>query len=130
MILLAAAGLLGLLTLWQAGEIWLLHLVPSSIAIRQLFTRLEKASLPLLPGLPRGHTPYELQAALVDRLARVKKGLIRVALEPAPGEIRQMVALYVLQTFSQYPPSRSQICRGIRSWSRLRWMLRIAAKMK
>jgi len=128
--MLAVAGLLGLLTLWQAGEIWLLHLVPSSIAIRQLYTRLEKASLPLLPGLPCGYAPYELQAALVDRLARVKKGLIRVVLEPAPREIRQMVTLYVVQTFSQYPPSRSQIRRGIKSWSRLRWMLRIAGKMK
>lgn len=128
--LLASLVLIGLVVLWQAGNSIYLSLLPSPIAIHLVYRRMDKAATHLLPSLSRGHTPLELQSALSNKLLGTNIGLLQIAFKKAPFEIERLTTLYMAQTFSQYPPSRSQIQRGIKEWSRLRWKLWIARVLK
>lgn len=125
-LLIAGTGLILLFTLWQAGELWFLRLLPARQAISRMYSRLEKASPRLLPGLPAGHTPHQLQHVLTRRLKNARQRLLKTLLSPAEGEIESVVALHVAQVFSQRPPGRAQVRAGIRAWARLRWRLWIA----
>jgi len=93
-----------------------------------MYSRMEKASARLLPNLPNGHTPYQLQSALVKKLGEADGRLSRALLSQAEGEIEQVVALHVSQVFSQHPPTKSQVSKGIKYWHRLRFRLWIAAR--
>jgi hypothetical protein len=122
-LLLAVVGLTGLFALWQAGAIWLLLLMPASMAIRSLYARLEKNTARLLPGLIRGHTPHELNAALVHRLEKMEKRWFHPVPNTISREVEQIVFLFETQIYSQKAPERLQIRAGIKAWARLRWEL-------
>jgi transglutaminase-like putative cysteine protease len=124
-VLLALLGLMGLFTIWQAGEIWFLYLLPTQRTIRSLYARLEKNSARLLPGLIRGHTPHELKAALVHGLEKMEKRWFRPAPNAFSREVEQIVSLFETQIYSQKAPERLQVRAGIKAWARLRWQLRI-----
>ena len=121
--LLGVAGLLGLVLVWQTGVGMYLRLLPSPTAVRQIYMRIEKGAARLLPHLSNGHTPLGLQIALADKFRETNNGLLRLVYRNAPSELKQLTALYMLQTFSQHPPSRPQVRDGIKAWSRLRWRL-------
>jgi transglutaminase-like putative cysteine protease len=122
-LLLAAAGLAGLFALWQAGEIWILHLVPAPRAVHSLYTRLEKNSARLVPELVPGHTPRELEDAVLHRLENMKKRWFRPGVGSFSREVEQIVSLFEKQNFSRKAPGRPQIRAGIKAWARLRWAL-------
>jgi hypothetical protein len=123
--LLAVMGLTGIFAIWQAGEIWFLHLMPAAKAICSLYIRLEKNSARLLPELIRGHTPHEFEAALVHRLEKMEKRWFRPTPNTVSREVEQIVSLFEEQVFSQKAPERLQVRAGIKAWARLRWALRI-----
>jgi len=125
-IAIAGTGLILLFTLWQAGEIGFLHLIPSKMAISRMYARMEKASTRLLPDLPDGHTPHQLQAALSLKLKGGQNHPFKSLFSAAESEIERVVVLHVAQVFSAHPPSRLQISKGIRAWLRLRWRLWVA----
>ena len=124
--LLGIAGLIGLVLLWQTGVGIYLRLLPSPIVIRRMYTRIDKAAIRLLPNLSRGHTPLGLQTALANKFRDTNNRLLRITYRNAPSELEQLTTLYMAQTFSQHPPSRSQVRSGIRAWFRLRWRLWVA----
>jgi transglutaminase-like putative cysteine protease len=125
---IAGIGLILLLALWQAGELGFLHLIPSKMAISRMYARMEKVSARLLPDLPDGHTPYQLQTALIHKLKGGQGHPLKAVFSAAESEIERVVALHVAQVFSQYPPTRPQISQGIRAWLRLRWRLWVAKR--
>ena len=125
-IAIAGLGLLLSLALWQAGESAFLHLVPSRWVVARLYARMERASARLLPDLPDGHTPYQLQHALVDKLKGGGNSPLEPVFSAGEGEIERVVALHVAQVFSQHPPGKSQVSEGIKAWLRLRWRLWVA----
>lgn len=127
-LLIAGVGLILLLFLWQAGEVWFLRLLPARRAISRMYSRMELASSRLLPGLPNGHTPHQLQIALAQKLKGAKTRWRRALFIRMECEIEQIVALYVAQSFSEHPPSKSQTGKGIHAWTRLRWRLWIASR--
>jgi hypothetical protein len=110
------------------GEFAFLHLIGSERAISRMYSRMERASARLLPDLPGGHTPGQLQDALILKLADTKYRLFRFVLSPAAHEIERVVALYVTQVFSAHPPLKSQVSNSIRAWTRLRWRLWVATR--
>jgi transglutaminase-like putative cysteine protease len=124
----AGMGLILAIFLWQMGERWLLHLAPSHWVISRIYSRMEKASARLLPDLPEGHTPHQLGSALIKRLGEADGRLPKAMLSKVEGEIGHVVALHVAQVFSQHPPTKSQINRGIRYWARLRLRLWLATR--
>jgi hypothetical protein len=124
--LVAGMGLILLFMLWQGGEIIFLRLLPAHRAIARIYSRMEKASVNLLPDLPNGHTPHELGTALTRRLRLSKNRLLATTFFPASKEIKHIVSLYVSQVFSEHPPAKTQVWAGIRAWSRLRWRLWLA----
>lgn len=121
--LFASLILIGALFLWQLGSAIYLHLLPSKTAIGHIYTRVDRVAMSLLPDLPRGHTPMQLQRFLSDKFKEPEKKLLRILFKDAPLEIEGLAALFIAQTFSQHPPSRAQVRRGIRFWARLRWKL-------
>jgi len=125
-IAITGAGMILLFSLWQAGEFGFLHLIPSKMAILRMYALMVKASARLLPDLPDGNTPYQLQLALIDKLKGGQNPLIKTVFSAGVGEIERMVALYVAQVFSQNPPAKSQVGQGIKAWLRLRWRLWVA----
>jgi transglutaminase-like putative cysteine protease len=124
-VLVALAGLVALFGLWQAGEIWVLLLMPSPRAVGSIYRRMEKGSALLLPGLGRCHTPHELETAFARSLGRLEKRWYRPASHAALKEVGQIVSLFERQFYSPDAPGRSQVRLGIRSWARLRWSLRV-----
>jgi hypothetical protein len=112
--------------LWQVGELGFLHLVPARWAISRMYARMEKASVRLLPDLPDGHTPHQLQDALTRKLTDSGHRAPKALFLPAANEIEGVIALHVAQVFSQHLPARAQVSQGIRAWMRLRWRLWIA----
>jgi hypothetical protein len=128
--LLGVVGLMGLILVWQTGTTIYLHLLPSQIVVHRMYKRTEKSAARLLPTLSRGHTPLGLQTALSDKFRKTNNGLMRILAKAAPSELEQLTTLYIAQTFSQHPPSRSQVRRGIRAWARLRWRLWLARLVK
>jgi hypothetical protein len=127
-VLIAGMVLIALFFVWQMGEIGFLHLVPSQRAISWMYSRMELASSRLLPDLPGGHTPHQLQTALIQKFKGAKGRLPGALFSAAEAEIEKLVNLYVAQAFSPHLPERSQIKRGITSWARLRWRLWIAGR--
>ncbi len=127
---IAGSALIVLFFLWQMGEMWFLYLIPAPQAIAQIYSRLEKVSTRVLPDLPAGHTPCQLQTALAHRLRGIKGRLLKDVFSKADLAIERIVALYVAQAFSGHPPSRSQVNRGIRTWIHLRWRLWLATSSK
>jgi transglutaminase-like putative cysteine protease len=127
-IALAGMGLVLLLALWQAGELGFLYLIPSKKAVSRMYARMEKASARLLPDLPDGHTPYQLQLALTEKLKGGQNHPLKAVFSAAESEIERVVTLHVAQVFSQHPPTRPQISQGIRAWLRLRWRLWVAKR--
>jgi transglutaminase-like putative cysteine protease len=125
-VLIAGMVLIALFFVWQMGEIGFLHLIPSQRAISWMYSRLELASSRLLTDLPGGHTPHQLQTALIQKFKGAKGRLPGALFSAADAEIEKLVNLYVAQAFSPHLPERSQIKRGITSWTRLRWRLWIA----
>ena len=121
--LLGVAGLLGLVLVWQTWVGIYLRLLPSPTAVCRIYMRIEKGAARLLPHLSNGHTPLGLQIALADKFRETNNGLLRLVYRNAPSELEQLTALYMLQIFSQHPPSRPQVRDGIKAWSRLRWRL-------
>ena len=119
----AGLVLILLFTLWRAGEISLLYLIPTHRAIPYMYSHIERATINLLPDLPNGHTPNELSAALTRKLKSYKNHVLATILFPASKEIERIVFLYVSQAFSEHPPAKSQVRVGIRAWFRLRWRL-------
>ena len=128
-LLIVSAGLLLLLSLWQVGELWFLRLIPAQQAVSRMYFRMEKASTQLLPDLPDGHTPHQLQRALSYKFAQSNHRWLKMLLSPVESEIEGLVALYVTQVFSQHPPGPSRVRAGIRAWTRLRWRLWIANRL-
>jgi transglutaminase-like putative cysteine protease len=120
---LAGMVLVGLFLALQLGELVYLNLLPAPIAIQRIYSRIERSSAHLLPGLPGGHTPYQLQDKLILKFQGVSGRLLKLILSAGTSEIERIVLLYVIQHFSQHSPSRSQISQAIRSWMRLRWRL-------
>ncbi len=98
------------------GEMWYLQLIPSHEAISWIYSHLERISARLLPGLPNGHTPHQLQIALIQKLKSAKNRSLRIVFSSVEFEIESVVTLYMALVFSQQPPGKSQIIRGIRSW--------------
>ncbi|HVN14651.1 MAG TPA: transglutaminase-like domain-containing protein [Anaerolineales bacterium] len=127
-VLLTLASFVILIIFWQIAEIWILRSREPTVAINQIYTRLQRASTRLLPDLPDGHTPLELQHALSDRLDQAKSGLMKTLLKPSFEEIEQLIVLYTTQTFSQLIPRQAQIHAGINAWIWLRWRLWIAGR--
>lgn len=125
-LLVAVLALFLLFALWQLGEIGFLYLIPSQQAVSRMYARMERTAIRLLPDLQGGHTPGQLRNALSHRLVDAKYRLLRSVFFPATEEIKQLVALYSDQVFSEHPPARSQVHTGIRAWIRLRWRLWIA----
>jgi transglutaminase-like putative cysteine protease/uncharacterized membrane protein YidH (DUF202 family) len=124
--LIVMIGFALLLGLWQVGEMSFLHLIPAQRAISWMYARLEKASTRLLPDLPQGHTPHQLQETLTHRLKNDGPRNLEPLFSPAASEIEGVVALHVTQVFSRHSPTREQLSKGIRAWMRLRWRLWIA----
>jgi transglutaminase-like putative cysteine protease len=125
---IAGISLLLLFVLWQAGEISFLHFIPSQTALFRIYSRLEKASVSLLPNLSEGHTPRQFGLALTHKLATEKNQFLKRIFFSADTEIDRIVTLYSTQVFSQHPPTRSQTRKGIYTWFRLRWKLWIAGR--
>jgi len=97
---------------------------------KKQYMRLDHAATHLLPSLKRGRTPLQLQIALSNRFKiTLYESLLRFVFKSARLEIEQLAALYMAQNFSQHPPKRLQVRRGIRAWSRLRWRLWVATVM-
>ena len=124
--IIAGIGFVLLLGLWQAGEMGFLYLLPSQRAISRMYARLEKTSARLLPDLPGGHTPHQLQDALTQKLKSAGPRGLKPLISPAANEIEGVVALHVALVFSQRSPERVQVSQGIRAWTRLRWRLWVA----
>ena len=129
-LLVAGMGLVLLFTLWQLGEIGFLHLLPPQTSISRMYSRLEKVSTRLLPDLPGGHTPHQLENALTHRLMSGGHQLLKKVFSKADGEIERIVSLHVAQVFSEHPPTRTQVRAGILTWTRLRWRLWIANRWR
>ncbi|RPJ36242.1 MAG: transglutaminase domain-containing protein, partial [Chloroflexi bacterium] len=125
-VLIGGMVLIALFFLWQVGEIGFLHLIPAPKAVSRIYSQVEKASSRLLPDLPGGHTPHQLQVALTNRLKGAHNRLLGKVFSPVDSEIEAVVTLHVAQVFSQHLPAKSQIRAGIRAWSRLRWRLWLA----
>ncbi len=126
--IIAGTGIFLLFIMWQVIEIGLLHIVSPQKAIFQIYSRMEKVSLRLLPNLQPGHTPYQLQLALFDRFREEKTSLIRRAFLRTETDIERIVTLFIAQVFSQHPPTKKQVYNGIQSSIRIRWWLWISAK--
>jgi len=127
--IIIGSGIFLLFIMWQVIEIGLLHIVSPQKATFQIYSRMEKVSLRLLPNLQAGHTPYQLQLALFDRFREEKTSLIRRALLWTETDIERIITLFMAQVFSQHPPTKKQVHKGIRSWIRIRWRLWIAARV-
>ena len=126
--LFAGLGVVILMLLWQAGSTIYLRLLPAPLAIHRIYMRIDKTAAYLLPNLSRGRTPLGIQVALSKKLREsMSNVLMKIALEKAPLELEQLTLLYTTQTFSQHTPSRVQVEKGIRTWSRLHWRLWIAS---
>ena len=125
-VLIGATAIVLLFFLRQAGQIWSLRLLPARQAVSRMYHLVEKASTRLLPDLPGGHTPGQLQRALTRQLARADRRWLDRLLSPAEGEMERVVSLHVAQVFSQHPPGPSRVRAGIRAWARLRWRLWLA----
>jgi len=91
---------------------------------------MQKGSMRLLPNLGKGSTPYQFQLALIDRFRIEKRSFLRNALLQVETDIEHITNLFIAQVFSQHPPTKKQVNRGIRSWIRLRWRLWLAAIME
>ena len=89
---------------------------------------MEKSSARLLPDLPDGHTPHQLQDALTRKLTNARPRALKALFSPAAKEIEGVVALHVARVFSQHSPTKAQVSRGIWAWLRLRWRLWIAGR--
>jgi transglutaminase-like putative cysteine protease len=124
--IIVGLGLVLLFALWQLGEMSFLNLIPARRSIPWMYSRLQKASIRLLPELPDGHTPYQLGFSLAHKLKGEKNRLLTAILSPADTEIENVVSLHVFQVFSEHPPTKSQVRCGIRAWFRLRWRLWVA----
>jgi transglutaminase-like putative cysteine protease len=124
--LLAGLGVILLFALWQVGEMGFLLLMPAQLVISRMYARLEKSAARLLPDLPQGHTPHQLQNALTRKLADTGPSGLKSLLVPVDREVEHVVTLHVAQIFSQHPPAKTQVSKGIRAWMRLRWRLWIA----
>jgi transglutaminase-like putative cysteine protease len=124
-ILLMAAGLAALIAVWQVGEITYLYFISSPRAIHTIYALLQKYAANLLPRVPCGYTPRELQLALAEKLEQINHYLFRPMLKPASMEIKQIASLYEALEFSQHRPIRQQVLNGIKAWGRLRWRLRL-----
>lgn len=125
-VLLVGIGITLLFALWQMGEMWYLQLLPSHKAIQNIYSRLEKVANRLLPNLSNGHTPHQLQTALTDVLKNPKKRILKALLFAAGTEVEEVVNLYSNQVFSNHPPTKIQVSRGIHASIRLCWRLWIA----
>ncbi len=128
--LIAVIGLILLFALWQVGEMGLLYLLPSQRAISRMYARMEKASARLLPDLPGGHTPHQLQDALTRNLTDAGPRALKPVFSAAANEIGDVTALHVAQVFSQHSPTKAQLSQGIRAWMRLRWRLWLANRWR
>jgi len=122
-LLIGGMALALLFTLWQLWEMIFLSLLPSQNAISRMYSRLEKSSARLLPNLPTGHTPYQLEVALANRLKRGRGGLLESVFLKSGREIEQVVGLYVSRVFSPQLPTKAQTRAGVRAWLWLRWRL-------
>lgn len=127
--LIVITTLVFLLLLWQMGERAFLQLLPSQQAISMIFSRVGKLSTRLVSDLPNGHTPHQLQNALIDRLKEADNRLARILLAQVEDGIRHVIQLYVAQVFSQHSPTKKHVRVGIRAWFRIRWRLWIGAKI-
>ena len=128
--LIAVMGIILIFLLWQVGEIWFLHLLPSQKAISRVYSRMERASARLLPDLPDGHTPHQLATALTLRMKSRGPRFLERLFSAADSEIERVIALYVTQIFSAHLPTKSQTRKGIQAWARLRWRLWAANKWR
>jgi transglutaminase-like putative cysteine protease len=127
-VFIAGMIFIALFFLWQMGEIGFLHLIPSQRAISWMYSHMELTSSRLLTDLPGGHTPHQLQTALIQKFKGAKGHLPGALFSAAEPEIEKLVNLYVAQAFSPGMPERSQIKQGIISWTRLRWRLWVASR--
>jgi transglutaminase-like putative cysteine protease len=127
---IAGIGLVLLFSLWQVGEMGFLYLIPSHRAIDRMYSHLEKTSASLLPDLPNGHTPHQFGIALTLKLKSVNNRILKRVFSRVGADIQRVVALYVAQVFSGNPPKKAQINKGIRTWTRLRWRIWIAVRLR
>jgi len=82
------------------------------MAILRMYALMVKASARLLPDLPDGNTPYQLQLALIDKLKGGQNPPIKTVFSAGVGEIERMVALYVAQVFSQNRLQSHRLAKG------------------
>jgi hypothetical protein len=122
-LLIAVSGVLLFFVLWQLGEMGFLFLLPSQRTVSRMYARMERASVGLLPDLPRGHTPDQFRSALTHKFKGVVSRAFEPIFSPAVREIEHLTALYATQVFSEHSPGRPQVRDGIRAWTRLRWRL-------
>jgi len=125
-LLIAVSGVVLLFILWQLGEVGFLFLTPSQRAVSRMYARMERASINLLPDLPRGHTPEQFRSALTHTFTERISRALEPVFSPAIHEVERVTALYEAQVFSEHPPARLQVHDGIRAWMRLRWRLWLA----
>ena len=128
--IIAGIGFVFLFTMWQVMEVGLLHIISPQKAIVRVYSRMVISSLRLLPNLHAGHTPYQFQIALFDRLRAKKIPFMGRVLLRTEIDIERIVALFATQVFSQNPPTKKQVSKGILSWIRVRWWLWIVIIME
>jgi len=122
----AGAGMILLILVWQLLEMGVLYLTAPQKAVILIYSRMKRGSLRLLPDLHPGYTPHQFQFALFERFRDEKVSLKRRLLLGMETDIERIVSLFVSQVFSQHPPTKKQVNRGVRSWIRVRWRLWVA----
>jgi transglutaminase-like putative cysteine protease len=131
-ILLWAAGfalsLMAALFLWNLWDTWRLGRLSPVEAMRKLFNSLSHHAGSMNVQREPGDTPWEFAQAMQKQVvAYLEDTRWHSNIQPAQGEMRQIVRLYTRSVYSSHPPIKSEQQRAIRIWKRLRWRLRLAS---
>ncbi len=109
---------------WLGWDTLSLSRLEPSRSIQLLYRRLRRIARPVSGTLSRGQTAHEYASLLKTRISSFRlSSQLQEWLFVARDEITQLTELYTRSIFSPESPSRAEIHRAIRMWSRLRWRL-------
>jgi transglutaminase-like putative cysteine protease len=124
------SSLIATMFLWSMLDLWRLGRLSPVEATRRLFKSLYRQAWLLNIHREPGDTPLEFSQALQYQVAMfLEDTRWHSYINPAQGEVHQIVNLYTRAIYSLHPPEKTEQQRAIRAWRRLRWRLRLAGWM-
>jgi len=128
---LMASALVVLLVLpgvvWLTVDGWRLRRMRPAAAVATLYWRLQGHGPRLGVHVQVADTPYEFAALFAGRLEGLaQQGHFGNVLAPAVQELRRLIELYVLASYSPRLPDATDRALAIQTWWKLRWRLWLA----